>query len=329
MRRLLAALVSLLALSTAHAEETTPVSEVMRGTIAVRPASDQKSIPERYRLEAHDFDFELRPRQVLPVSGFEVLDLRFPSPVKTPHAENNTVHAEYYRPRRDGPFPCVIVLDITGGNQELSRTIARHLAQKGVGGLFVQMAYYGPRRPPGSKLRLVSTDVQHTMDAIRQTVLDLRCATAWMESRPEVDRTRLGIMGTSLGSFIAALTAEMEPKLGRVAVLLGGGGFVDAYWDHPQTKPYRDLFTLVGGTKEQVKEWLAPIDPLTCAANLKDRRVLIIGAKNDEIVPPKMAENLWEATGRQRIIWLNAGHYSAALYLLPGLNTVVEHFTKE
>jgi dienelactone hydrolase len=317
-------LLSLLALAQMQEQP----AAVVKGTVAFRQG-DQKAIPERYRLEPHDFDYELRPKQQLPLSGFDIYDLTFPSPVATPHAENNTVHAEYYRPRTGEPFACAIVLDITGGNQELSRTISRHLVQKGVGALFVQMAYYGPRRPPGSKLRLLSFDVAHTMDAIRQTVLDLRRAAAWMESRPEIDKTRLGIMGTSLGSFMAALTAEMEPRLGRVAVLLGGGGFVDAYWNHPQAVPIRDLFQLLGGTKEQVKDWLAPIDPITCAANLKDRRVLIIAAKKDEIVPPQMAENLWEATGRQRIIWLNAGHYSAVIYLLSGLNAVVDHFGKE
>ena len=44
------------------------------------------------------------------------------------------------------------------------------------------------------------------------------------DTGPELDKERLGIMGTSLGSFMAALTAEMEPRYARVAVLLGGGG---------------------------------------------------------------------------------------------------------
>ncbi len=39
-----------------------------------------------------------------------------------------------------------------------------------------------------------------------------------------------------------------------------------------------------------------------------------------------MAENLWKASGEQRILWLNAGHYSAAIYILAGLKNVVEHF---
>ena len=297
-----------------------------KGTVTFTPRGDQKEVPLRYRLDAHEFSFEMYKKLDLPVSGVEVFDLRFPSPVKCPHPENNTVHAEYYRPRGKGPFPCVIVLDITGGDQSLSRLIARHLAQNQIGGLFVQMAYYGPRRPPGSKVRLLSLDVANTFEAVRQTVLDLRRATAWMESRAEIDKTRLGIMGTSLGSFMAALTAEMEPRLSRLAVLLGGGGFVDGFYDHPQAAPYRKMWEAIGGTREAVAKWLAPVDPITCAENLKGRKVLIVAAKHDEIVAPKMAENLWQATGKQRIIWLNAGHYTAALYLLSGLHHVVEHF---
>jgi murein DD-endopeptidase MepM/ murein hydrolase activator NlpD/cephalosporin-C deacetylase-like acetyl esterase len=300
-----------------------------KGTVRFVPRGDQKNVPERYRLQEHEFDWEMNPKGTLALAGIEVYELRFPSPLKTPHAENNIVHAEYYRPKKPGPLPCVIVLDITGGNQTLSRTIARHLAQNDIGGLFVQMAYYGPRRPKGSSMRLLSYNVEHTFAAIQQTVLDLRRAAAWMESRPEIDKNRLGIMGTSLGSFMAALTAEMEPKLGRLCVMLGGGGFIDGYYDHPLAGPYRKFYESVGGTKELLEQMIAPIDPITYAGNLKDRKVLIVAARNDEVVPPRMAENLWKATGQQRIIWLNTGHYSAVLYLVPGLTSVVEHFQAE
>ena len=133
-------------------------------------------------------------------------------------------------------------------------------------------------------------------------------------------------MGTSLGSFVAALTAEMEPKLSRVCILLGGGGFVDAYYNDPRVAPLRQIYELTGGTKQRIKDWIAPIDPITCAHLLCNRKVLIVGAKNDEIVPPAMAEMLWVATGRQKLLWLDAGHYTAALYLISSLSQVVEHF---
>src|SRR5581483_4791936 len=157
-------------------------------------------------------DYRLTLKKDLPACEVEIHQLTFPSPVTSETPENNTVYAEYYRPKGAGPFPAVIVLDITGGDQSLSRFIARTMAQNKIAGLFVQMAYYGPRRPPGSKLRLLSTNIPHTMEAVRQTVLDCRFAAAWLASRPEVDAKRLGIMGTSLGSFVATLTGEMEPR---------------------------------------------------------------------------------------------------------------------
>jgi dienelactone hydrolase len=299
---------------------------IEKGTVRFRPVGDQKETPECYRLAAHTFGYEMRFKSDLVNSGVEVYQLRYPSPVVSPCPENNTVYAEYYRPKAKGPFPGVIVLDITGGDQSLSRSIATYLAHHGIAGLFVQMAYYGPRRPPGSELRLLSPDIDHTLAAMRQTVLDLRRATAWMEARPELDPQRLGIMGTSLGSFLAALTAEMEPKLGRVAVLLGGGGLVDAFYDDPRAAGFRKLWEFVGGTKELLAELIAPVDPLTCAANLKGRKVLMIAAKRDEIVPPRMAKALWEATGRQKIVWYDCTHYGAALYLVPALGHLVMHF---
>jgi dienelactone hydrolase len=299
---------------------------VEKGTVRFRPVGDQKEVPERYRLAAHTFDYEMNFKSDLASSGVEVYQVRFPSPVVSPCPQNNTVHAEYYRPKGKGPFPGVIVLDITGGDQSLSRSIATYLAHHRIAGLFVQMAYYGPRRPPGSDLRLVSPDIDHTLEAIQQTVLDLRRATAWMEARPELDPKRLGILGTSLGSFLAALTAEMEPKLGRVAVLLGGGGLVDAFYDDPRAAGLRKLWEFVGGTKELMAELVAPADPLTCAANLKDRKVLMIAAKHDEIVPPRMAKALWQATGQQKIVWYDCTHYGAALYLVPALGHLVKHF---
>lgn len=303
--------------------------KVQNGTVHFKPLDDQTNVPPRYRLDAHEFKFEMSLKRQLPYSGIEIYEVRFPSPVKSPHPENNTVHAEYYRPRGKGPFPGVVVLDITAGNQNLSRYISTSLAGRGIAALFVQMAYYGPRRPNGSKIRLLSTNIPQTMAAVRQTVLDVRYASAWLESRPEIDANRLGILGTSLGSLIGSLSAEMEPRFKRVAVLLGGGGLVDAYYDHPQAASYRKMWELLGGTKEQVAKFLAPVDPLTCAANLKDRRVLIVAGKRDEVVPPKMAEALWKATGKQKIVWYDCTHVGAAIYFVSILDHAVKHFTAE
>jgi len=306
-----------------------PAPTVEKGTVHFTPADAQSGVPERYRLEARTFDYEMKWMYDMPSVGVHVYSVRFPSAVESPVPENNTVYAEYYRPDAKGPFPCVILLDVTGGDQTISRVIGTHLARHGIGGLFMQMAYYGPRRPAGSGLRLLSTDVARTTAAVRQTVLDVRLTTAWMESRPEIDAKRLGILGTSLGSFMAALAAEMEPKLGRVALLLGGGGLVDGYYDDPRAATYRKMFEALGGKKATLAKLIAPYDPITCAANLKGRKLLMLEARHDEIVPPKMAERLWRASGEQKIVWYNSGHYTAAIYVADALEQVVRHFGAE
>jgi dienelactone hydrolase len=310
----------------ADAGKPDELAKTEKGTLQFRLAGDQQDIPERYRLEPHVFPYELELRRNLPNTGMEIYHLRFPSAVTSATPENNTVHAEYYRPKGTGPFPGVIILDITGGDQSLSRTIARNFAQSQVAGLFVQMAYYGPRRPPGSKLRLLSTNLEHTMAAVRQTVLDVRRAAAWLASRPEIDGARLGVHGTSLGSMVGALAAEMEPRLNRVSIALGGGGLVDAFYDHPRVASYRKTWERLGGTKELVAKMLAPIDPITCAGNLKSHKVLMIGARRDEMVPPRATENLWEAAGKPELIWFDCTHFGAALYFGTIMSRVTEHF---
>src|SRR5207302_1733030 len=114
--------------------------------------------------------------------------------------------------------------------------------------------------------------------------------------------------------------------LGRVAVLLGGGGFIEGYYDHPYAVGFRLAFEALGGTREKLRKLIAPVDPLTCAENLKDHKLLIMAARHDEVVPPKMAELLWQASGKQKIVWYDAGHYTALIYLPLALGQIVQHF---
>lgn len=295
------------------------------GSFHFAPLEDQSALPERYRLTAQGVAFQTSLKHDLPLSGVTVHRLSFPSPVESPHRENNTVHAEYYRTTAPGRRPATIVLDITGGDQSLSRGIALYLAQNKINALFVQMAYYGPRRPPGSRVRMLSTDIPRTLAAVRQTVLDVRVAGAWLASRAENDPERIGILGTSLGSFVAALCAECDPRFSRVALLLGGGGLVDAFYDHPQARPFVRIHELLGGTKDQVKQVIAPVDPITLADRLRGRSIVMFNASRDEIVPPSATKALWQAAGQPRIIWYDTTHYGAALYIPKMFPVLIEH----
>ena len=300
----------------------------VKGTCRFDPADDDKqSVPDRYRLPAAAFEYQLAPRLEMPHSGVTVYDLSFPSPVKSTVSENDTVRAEYFVPRGASPanrVPGVLVLDILDGAAVVSRGEAVWLAQNGVASLFVYMAHYGPRRPSGSRVRLLSPNVEQSLAAVRQTVLDCRYAAAWLASRPDVDPGRLGLVGTSLGSLIGANVAAAEPRLKNVCLVLPAGGLVDALYDHPKARPYLPLIELLGG-KDALKKVIAPADPLTYALQLRQKNLLLIAASRDDVLPPRAATALWEATGKQKILWFDATHVGAAAYAIPALKAATEH----
>jgi len=286
------------------------------GSIRFRVTPDEPQVPEHFRLEDHTFDYQARPlRQTRAVRAVGVT---FPSPVSTDVPQNNTVHAVYFQPAGPGPFPACVVLHILGGDFLLAETVANHLASRGVASLFVKMPYYGERRAPGSGKRMVSEEPQETVAGMTQAVLDIRRAAAWLESRGEVDARRLGITGISLGGIMSALAACAEPKLRNVAVVLGGGNFSEVIWglDHPRAEAFRARWMAGGGTKESFRQALCPVDPVTYGHLLKGRRVLMVAARNDEVVPPECARALWEAAGKEpELVWLDSGHYTAIKYL--------------
>ena len=298
----------------------------MQGEVVFLPADTENENPPAYRMSAHTFAYSMKLHRQAPALRMAIYHVQFPSPVRTRYPENNTVHAEYYLPVRSEPVPGVIILDILGGDQTLSRLQATILASRGIAALFVQMPYYGPRRPVGKRVRLLMPSIRHTLGAVRQTVLDVRRAVAWLKDRQEIDRRRIGLLGTSLGSFLGGLSAEMEPSIRRVALLLGGGGLVDAFYDHPQAWLLRTVYELLGGSKEQLARTIAIADPLTFADRLKNRDVLLFGAKRDDIVPPQALVRFWEATGKPEIIWYDSTHEGAALYFIPAMVRIVRFF---
>lgn len=298
---------------------------VTQGTVTPK-RSEPSPVPEIYQLDNTPFTYELEPQSV--VGGVLISKLRFPSPVATEHPENNTVHAEYFRPLGSGPFPCVIVLHIAGGDFELSRFVARMLTRGNVAALFVKMPYYGERRPKQGRIRMISSDLERGLVAMRQVVLDLRRACDWIQQVPGLDGNRIGITGISLGSITGSLAAAIEPRITHACLIMGGAALQNVLFESSErdAKEYREMWIRAGGTRETFAEVFAPYDPATYADRLKQRIVLMISAREDEVIPMASSLALWEATGRQRIIWYPCGHYTMAKYLLPALGHTVRFF---
>lgn len=236
--------------------------------------------------------------------------LSFPSPVSTGDEANDLVRAKYWRPRGRGPFPAFVVLHWLAGNFGPLETFCTRLAEHGVAALMVWMPHYGERRADGK--RMLSTDLAETLAGCTQASMDARRAGHWLHARPEVDR--VGILGISLGSFIAAGTAGVDDQFALVVPIIGGGDLARVLLhDSREVRSIRRELESRGYTVESLREELAPIDPTTFASAVPRERVLMVNMEDDEIVPRACTDALYEAFGKPEIKWYPGGHYAVAL----------------
>jgi len=304
---------------------------IERGEATFRPTAAESEVPARFRLEPSVFAYESEPLR--DERSYSVAAVRFPSPLVSPDPVNNTVHAEYFRPVDRGPRaggrPAVVVLHILGADFALSRYLAARLADRGVAALFVKLPYYGERRPPGEGNRFLSSDIDRSIGAMRQGICDVRRAAAWLAGRPEVDPTKLGVTGISLGGIVSSVAAAVDPALNRGVFLLAGGDLSRILWEMPEGAKYRQRWVESGRTRADLKALTDPFDPLTHAHRLVGKRLLMIAGEVDEVVPPASTRALWAAAGRPPILWYECGHYSALAFLLPAVRTTVEFFAAD
>jgi hypothetical protein len=285
----------------------------------------EPTVAEMFRLEPHTFSFA-QEFQKTTSTAMEISLVTFPSPVETAHAENNTVHCEYFRSLAPGKHPGVIVLHILGGDFELSRLFCRQLAGNGVCALFLKLPYYGPRRPPNSDVRMISEDPELTVASMRQGVLDIRRGAAWLVGQEEIDAAQLGIFGISLGGITSALASTAEPRFAKICLMLAGGDMGQIAWESPEVKNVRERWTARGATKDQFYEYLKKIDPVTYGDRVRGRKILMMNASHDEVIPKACTLSLWRAFGEPEIVWMDAGHYTAMRFIFDGLARVAIFF---
>ena len=296
--------------------------EVVEETPKVEPPEFFRYSPERFI--AH-FEF----KGDLPACT--LWEVSYPSPFLSPHPANNTVVAEYYKSkaRTNSVRGAVIILHFLEGSMIVERPLAYTFAAKGVDALVLYMAYYGKRAGDGS-VRMISEDFETTLQALRQTVMDVYRARNLLASMEGVDRDKIGLVGISLGAFVGEVAYLTGGGFDRAAFILGGADVGRILWE-AEGGEHREKFLARGLDLEGLQQLLSPLEPLTYAPNaakwgLRDR-ILMVNATNDEVVPKASVEKFWQALGKPEIMWVEATHVGSAAFIIPLFERVLGHFT--
>ncbi len=238
--------------------------------------------------------------------------LTFPSQIETPHAANNTVHARYFPADSGDRGRAVLVLPQWNADAEGHVGLCRFLVRVGISALRLTLPYHDARMPPELERAdyIVSANVGRTLQVNRQAVLDARRAVAWLDAS---GHDRIGVLGSSLGSCLASLTAAHEPRITAAALNHVSPYFADVVWDGLSTEHVRA--GLEGAIElDRLRRLWLPISPLPYVDRLHGTRVLLVYARYDLTFPVHLSRRFvaeLERRGlRPRVFALPCGHYT-------------------
>ncbi len=255
-----------------------------------------------------------------PTDDYRLTDdlLTFPSAFPSRHAENNVVTARYFpagRHRQANRRRAVLVLPQWNADEEGHVGLCRLLASVGLSALRLSLPYHDARMPLELTRAdyIVSPNVARTLQVCRQAVLDARRAVGWLH-RQGYDE--IGILGTSLGSCLAMLTAAHEPLIRVVALNHVSPYFADVVWEGLSTAHVRA--GLEGHIElDLLRELWMPISPVAYLERVRGKKVLLVYARYDLTFPVALSRHLiQEFRGRSiphETSVLPCGHYSTGV----------------
>jgi len=143
----------------------------------------------------------------------------------------------------NAPRPVVICLHGTGGSKEGCIPELQELASRGFLGVAIDGRYHGERARLGSYddaiLRAYRTGQEHPF--LYDEVWDVMRLIDYLDTRADVDASRIGLIGYSKGGMEAYLAAAVDP---RIRVVVSGLGVESFRWalDHGGWSARTDSF---------------------------------------------------------------------------------------
>ena len=118
----------------------------------------------------------------------------------------------------------------------------------------------------------------------------------YLESRADVDASRVGLMGVSLGGYYAPRAAAFEPRLKAVIANCGAYNFAEHFDRRPQLTREAFIYRLKAANESEAREKLKAFDlegvieKVTCP-------FLVIMGRRDRLIAPEDAERMVREAG--------------------------------
>lgn len=239
--------------------------------------------------------------------------------------DDSRITFEFYEPSDDSPSPVVLLLPILNGQKHLMRPFATKFARNGYAAVIIDTV----------QRRTLLDDLGDPEPAIRLTIQRHRRVIDWVETRPDLDASRLAVFGASLGGFNALYLAAIDPRVKAVSPALVGGSlpYVLVTSDERRIVEATDAVkNQLSMDDDQLMDYLTEkieTDVLAVAPHVNADRVLMVLTKYDSTVPYDSQLRLRDAMGNPEAITLPTSHNMAAAYLFYLRSRVLKFFDRK
>ena len=192
-----------------------------------------------------------------------------------------------------------------GADTDLRSFRVRHLyAELGCNVLLVVLPLHGPREAPKSaEARFPTLDVLDNVNGIAQAAWDVRRLLGWIRTQ---DPAGIGLLGVSLGGYVAALVAGLEEEpLQSVLPIIPATDFPGLFVQ--QSPPA--LRELMMPFMQESRQLHSVVSPLSFTPSTPVHARAIVGGLADKLIDPvDQVAPLWEHWDRPEILWYPGGH---------------------
>ena len=215
------------------------------------------------------------------------------------------------------PRPVAILLHgYLGGHATIERLVwpTRYVMSLGYDVCWLTLPFHGsragaPLRPPPFPGRHADLNIE----ALRQSVLDLGELILWLARR---GHPQVGVIGFSLGGYVAALTATINRDLGFAVAIAPCSSVADFA---------RDVGGLgIGTESEELHSALtgcyAAVSPLTRSSLVPPERWLVLAGRGDGVTGMSQARALADHVGAQ--LWSGSGGHCIQLWRKAGWQSI-------
>src|SRR5579862_3061578 len=250
--------------------------------------------------------------------------LRFTSPERTPHPENDLVNARWFpAPEHKDPArlkQAIVVLPQWNADAFSHNALCTMFNRMGISALRLSKPYHDIRRPTELERSdyAVSANIGRTLSACRQAVVDIRCCIDWLEGQ---GYEHFGVLGTSLGSCYGFLASAHDARIRVNAFNHASTAFGDVVWAGQSTRHIRTALADAGLTQERLRNLWSAISPVSYydkfageKAAGPDKKVLLVYADYDLTFPREYSLQVVDAFRRRGLNFeprvLPCGHYT-------------------